>query len=156
MKTFRLALACSFTALTVIACSKAGQNKTAETLPVVVAPAPAPVLAPPPAPASTDNADRMKAYTFEQRDAFKSLVTELTAQTAATGAEMNLGYNSMLASPERRAAMEALARSAADFSAQAHALDNVSAETWDSIKSALVTSWQNHAGALAKAREIKN
>ncbi|MDI1319054.1 MAG: hypothetical protein PSW75_02520, partial [bacterium] len=118
--------------------------------------APAPVPPATPAPTSTETSDKLKAYTFEQRAEFKGFVNELTAQSDAVVTKLNMGYNSMLVTPARRTAMENLTKAAADFKTQAHALDNVSADTWDSVKSALVNCWQNFAGALTKVRESKN
>ena len=91
---------------------------------------------------STETSARLKGYTFEQRAEFAI-------------AELNAGYTEMMATPARRAAMEALRRAAADFKDKTSALDNASAETWETIKSNLVTSWVNLQSALAKAREEK-
>ena len=154
MKTIRLTLVLPLTVLALTACSKAAQEKPAPAPPVVAAPVPAPVA--PAVPGSTATDDQMKAFTYEQRAGFKHLVTELTAGGAATVVELNRGYNEMLAKPARRAAMAALAKAAADFTGKARALDNVSADTWESVKEALVTCWRNYDGALAKVRETKD
>ena len=151
MKLIRLFFFLSLALLAATACSKAGQTK-----PVVAdTPVPAPAQEPAPAPTITETTDRLKAYTFEQRAECKVFVKTLVEQGDAAVAEVSLGYNSMLATPARRAAMVALAEAAHNFKDEAGHLDNVSAETWDSVRSGLVTFWQNLAGALAKARESK-
>ena len=106
-------------------------------------------------PTSTETSARLKGYTFEQRAEFSLFVKQLGTQSDAAIAELNAGYTEMMATPARRAAMEALRRAAADFKDKTSALDNASAETWETIKSNLVTSWVNLQSALAKAREEK-
>ena len=106
-------------------------------------------------PSTTETSDRLKAGTFEERAGFSVLVKELGAQAEAARGELNAGYNEMQASPARRAAMELLRLRAADFKDKTSALDNVSAETWETVKSSLVTPWQNLQGAIAKARAAK-
>lgn len=99
--------------------------------------------------------DRMKDATFEQRDEFALMVKNVGAQSDTAVAELNTGYAEMLASPARRAAMDALKKAAANFKEKAAALDNVSADTWETVKSNIVTASGNLESALAKARTLK-
>ncbi len=106
-------------------------------------------------PAPSETMDRMKDATFEQRDEFALMVKNVGAQSDTAVAELNTGYAEMLASPARRAAMDALKKAAANFKEKAAALDNVSADTWETVKSNIVTASGNLESALAKARTLK-
>ena len=79
---------------------------------------------------ATVTSAQLKDYTFEQRVEFGTRVKSIGAQFDAAVGELNAGYNEMLASPARRAAMEALRVAAADFKNKTSALDNMTAETW--------------------------
>jgi hypothetical protein len=122
--------------------SKAEQEKLAGDTPGVVQ-------------TSTETSAKLKGYTFEQRAEFAIFVKDLGTKSDATITGLNVGYNEMQASPARRAAMEVLRLAAADFKNKTSALDNVTAETWESVRSNLVSSWENLQSALAKVRAVK-
>jgi hypothetical protein len=128
--------------LSLIAYSTAEQEKLAGDTPGVVQ-------------TSTETSAKLKAYTFEQRAEFATFVKDLGTKSDIAITGLNVGYNEMQASPARRAAMEALRLAAVDFKNKTSVLDNVTAETWESIRSNLVSSWENLQSALAKARAVK-
>ena len=155
MKTFtRLpVLLLSFTLLTATSCAK---TEAPEKLPVAPTPAPPAVQAPvtPPADAAAIT-EQLKAFTFEQRAECTALARGLVLQAEADVAALKAGYNAMMAKPARRAAMVALDAATASLKRATDLLDNVSADTWGSVQSGLVTAWQNHVGALDRARAEK-
>jgi hypothetical protein len=139
-----------FIVLTVTGC---GKTDAPEKLPVIPAPV---VQAPvPPAVDAAANTEKLKGFTFEQRAECVALARSLVLQAEADGAALKMGYNEMMATPARRAAMVALDAATAGLKRATDLLDNVSADTWGSVQSGLVTAWQNHVGALTRARAEK-
>ena len=130
-----------------------GKTDAPEKLPVIPAPV---VSAPvPPAADAAATTEKLKGFTFEQRAECTALARGLVLQAEADGAALKMGYNEMMAPPARRAAMVALDAATAGLKRATDLLDNVSADTWGSVQSGLVTAWQNHVGALARARAEK-
>lgn len=139
-----------FIVLTATGCAK---TEAPEKLPVI----PPPVVSAPVTPAADAAAttEQLKAFTFEQRAECTTLARGLVLQAEADVAALKAGYNAMMATPARRAAMVALDAATAGLKRATDLLDNVSADTWGSVQAGLVTAWQNHAGALTQARAIK-
>ncbi|MDI1248400.1 MAG: hypothetical protein PSV13_05900 [Lacunisphaera sp.] len=139
-----------FVLLTATGCGKADHQ---DKLPVI----PPPVVAAPVPPAADAAAitEQLKAFTFEQRAECTALARGLVLQAEADVAALKAGYNAMMATPARRAAMVALDAATAGLKRATDLLDNVSAETWGSVQSGLVTAWQNQVGALEQARANK-
>lgn len=97
-------------------------------------------------------ADHLSSHTFEERDAFVALANKLVAQADTDIAALKMGYNDMLAGKAQQDAMAGLDRAALGFKDKVGTLDAVRAETWDTVKSAVVSFWINLQTALAKAR----
>jgi len=152
MKTFiRIpVLLLGFILLTATGC---GKTDAPEKLPVI----PPPVVSAPVTPAADAAAitEQLKGFTFEQRMECTALARGLVLQAETDVAALKTGYNEMLATPARRAAMVALDAATAGLKRATDLLDNVSADTWGSVQSGLVTAWQNHVGALDRARAEK-
>lgn len=137
-----------FTLVAATGCSKTNDPEKLPIVPSAVVPAPAP----PAADAAVANTELLKGFTYEQRTECTALARSLVLQAEADVAAQKTGYNEMLASPARRAAMVALDIATAGLKSATDSLDNVRSETWVSVRSSLVSAWQNHVGALAKAR----
>lgn len=94
----------------------------------------------------------VKSYTFEKRHDFSASAKALNAKMDAEAAELRANYSDAKASASRRAAMEELKNSQADFHAKVDALGNATADTWDSAKENVVASWNRLQEAYYKAR----
>jgi hypothetical protein len=96
--------------------------------------------------------ENVKSYTFEKRSDFalelKARQAELDAQLSRLRAE----YSEEKASASRRAAMEELKNSEADYKAKLSALGTASADTWDAARDNVVAAWDRLQAAYAKAR----
>jgi len=99
-----------------------------------------------------DLVQRMNEHRFEDRDAFTALVKQLDAQTDASITKMKVGYSEIQAPPAQREAMLELDRAAAAYKERIVAIDSVRAETWETVKSAIVSFWMNLQTAMAKAQ----
>lgn len=137
-----------FTLLAATGCSKTNDPEKLPIVPPPVVQAPAP----PAADAAVANTEKLKGFTYDQRAECTALARSLVLQAEADVAALKAGYNEMLATPTRRAAMVALDAATASLKSATDSLDNASSETWVSIRSSLVSAWQNHVGALALAR----
>ena len=143
--------------LALTACGQNDQNVTTATAPILSLDLPAaPPADPVPVPTTAEIQARMEAYTYEQLAEFVTLMDELDRQADAERAELNTGYNEMLAPPALQEAMAELRAAAADFKADIDSFDNVESVTWSTVRSNLATSWVVLQGALAKARSEKN
>lgn len=99
-------------------------------------------------------ANRLKQYSFAQRAEFVNAVHALSTQTDNTWAAMSAGYIEMEASAPRRSAMEFLRTAQADFKDKVSALDNITPDTWETVKANAIASWDRYEQALLKARSI--
>lgn len=102
---------------------------------------------------STANAwQDFKAATFEKKSEFsehaRAMQREFEAQTSKLKAE----FSEAQASASRKAAMEELKNSEADYKQKLDALGNASADTWDAARDNVVAAWDRMQAAYAKAR----
>ena len=103
--------------------------------------------------AAVSNAwDSVKSYSFEKREDFSAHVKAQTSKLDAQLAEARADYSDAKASASRKAAMEELKNSEADYKAKVEALGSATAATWDSAKQNVIASWDHVQAAYHKAR----
>lgn len=93
-----------------------------------------------------------KSATFEKKSEFsehaRAMQREFEAQTSKLKAE----FSEAQASASRKAAMEELKNSEADYKEKLDALGNASGDTWDAARDNVVAAWDRMQAAYAKAR----
>ncbi|WP_415910540.1 hypothetical protein [Oleiharenicola sp. Vm1] len=94
----------------------------------------------------------VKAYTFDKRDEFQRQAKAQQAELEARLSELRATYAEDKASASRRAAMEELRNSEADYRAKLAALGTATADTWDAARDELAAAWHRVQSAYAKAR----
>jgi outer membrane murein-binding lipoprotein Lpp len=96
--------------------------------------------------------DEVKSFTFEQQDKFAANAKALSAKMDAQVSEMRANYSDAKASASRKAAMEELKNSEADYKEKVGALGSATSATWDSAKQNVIASWDRLQASYYKAR----
>ncbi len=102
--------------------------------------------------AMTNAWDNVKSFSFEEKDKFAANAKALSSRMDAQVAEVRANYADAKASASRKAAMEELKNSEADYKAKVDALGNATAATWDSAKQNTIAAWDRLQAAYHKAR----
>ena len=93
-----------------------------------------------------------KEFTFARRDDFNAKAKYLSAQTEVQLSELRANYAEAQASASRKAAMEELKNSEADYKAKLDALGHATADTWDEAKNNVILAWDKLQASYRKAR----
>lgn len=96
--------------------------------------------------------DNVKSYTFDKRSDFETSAKAMSSKLEAQIAEVRANYSEATASASRKAAMEELKNSEADYKEKLSALGNATADTWDSAKQNVIASWDKMKASYDKAR----
>jgi len=96
--------------------------------------------------------DSVKSYTFEKRSDFSAGAKALTAKMDSQISELRANYSDAKASASRKAAMAELKDSEADYKAKLDALGTATADTWDSAKQNVISSWDKLQASYYKAK----
>ncbi len=96
--------------------------------------------------------DKVKTTTFDKRDQFEATGKALAAQMEAQASKLRADYSDAKASASRKAAMQELKNSEADYKAKLEALGSASAATWDSAKNNVIAAWDRLEASYHKAR----
>lgn len=96
--------------------------------------------------------DNVKGYSFDKRDDFTASAKSLGAKMDVQLSEVRANFSEAKASASRKAAMDDLKSSEADFKEKMKALGNATADTWDSAKKNVMLSWDRLEAAYYKAR----
>lgn len=96
--------------------------------------------------------DSVKTFSFDKRDDFVASAKSLSAKMDAQVSEVRASYSEAKASASRKAAMEELKNSEADYKEKVAALSGATAATWDSAKQNVIASWDRLQAAYYKAR----
>jgi uncharacterized lipoprotein len=96
--------------------------------------------------------DKVKGATFEKRDEFAANAKALSAEMDAKVSKVQAEYSDAQASASRKAAMEELKNSEADYRAKVAALGDATAATWDSAKQNTIAAWDKLQASYYKAR----
>ncbi len=96
--------------------------------------------------------DSVKSFSFEEKDKFTANAKVLSSKMDAQLAEVRANYADAKASASRKAAMEELKNSEADYKEKVAALGNATADTWDSAKQNTIAAWDRLQVSYHKAR----
>lgn len=96
--------------------------------------------------------DNVKSFTFEEKDKFAANAKALSSRMEAQVAQVRANHADAKASASRKAAMEELKNSEADYKAKVAALGNATADTWESAKQNTIAAWDRLQAAYHKAR----
>jgi hypothetical protein len=103
--------------------------------------------------ASLANAwENVRNFTFEKRDDFRARAQAMSASMDAKISEVRANYSEAKASASRKAAMNELKNSEADYKAKLDALGQATAATWDSAKQNVIAAWERLEASYKKAR----
>ncbi len=95
----------------------------------------------------------VKSYTYEKREDFTAAGKAMKAEMEAKASELRAEYSEAKASASRRAAMEELKNSEADYREKLDALGTATAATWDSAKQNVIAAWNRFEAAMRNAKE---
>jgi Skp family chaperone for outer membrane proteins len=99
--------------------------------------------------------DSVKHSTYDSRDAFNKELKALNSKFDANVAELRANYDEAKASASRKAAMDELKSADADFKEKMSAVGKATSDTWESVRSSTVASWDRLEAAYQKARAEK-
>jgi hypothetical protein len=102
--------------------------------------------------AAVDAWNDVKSYTYDKHDDFSAEAKARLAKIEAQESDLRANYSDAQASASRKAAMAALKDSDDDYRAKVNALGTATADTWDSAKQNVVSSWDHLKAAYDKAR----
>ncbi len=96
--------------------------------------------------------DNVKSFTFEKRDDFRANGKVISSKWDAQMSELRANYSEAKASASRKSAMAELKDSETDYKEKLAALGTATADTWDSAKQNVVSSWDHLQASYYKAR----
>lgn len=94
----------------------------------------------------------LKGYSFDKKDDFSASAKAMASKFDAEMSSLKADYSEAKASASRKAAMEELKSSRADFDSKMSALGRATSATWDSAKSDVIAAWDRVQAAYYKAR----
>jgi hypothetical protein len=96
--------------------------------------------------------EALKTAEFDQRDAFTAQTRTMLAGFEPELAALRSRFKETDATESQKKAMVELDRADFDFAEKIKALDNVAPETWETVKSNLLSSWMNLQEAFKKTK----
>ena len=96
--------------------------------------------------------DNVKSFTFDKRDDFQANAKALNAKLDAQLSDLRANYSEAKASASRKAAMAEMKDSEAAYRDKVAALGTATADTWDSAKQNVISSWDHLEASYDKAR----
>ena len=96
--------------------------------------------------------DKVKSFSFDKRDDFSANAKALSAKMDAELSTLRANYSEAKASASRKAAMEELKNSEADYKDKVSALGHATADTWDAAKQNVISAWEHLEASCKKAR----
>jgi hypothetical protein len=96
--------------------------------------------------------DSVKSFTFEKRDDFRANGKAISSKWDARMSELHASYSDAKASASRKAAMAELKHSEAAYKEKLESLGTATADTWDSAKQNVISSWDHLQASYYKAR----
>ena len=94
----------------------------------------------------------VKSFTFDKHDDFSKHAKSLSARMEVQLSELHTSYSEAKASASRRAAMDELKSSEADYKSKLDALGTATADTWDVAKQNVILAWDKLDASYRKAR----
>jgi hypothetical protein len=96
--------------------------------------------------------DKVKANTWDKRDEFAASAKSLGAKMEDQVRDLRTQYENSSAEAKRKAAMEDLKKSQADYRQKVDALGTATAETWDAAKKNVIEAWDKLQARYAQAK----
>jgi len=96
--------------------------------------------------------EKLKTFTFEQRDAFVAEFNTKQAETEAEVSKLQADYSESKATASRKAAMEDLKSSDTKFKEKLSALGRASADTWGAARDDVIAAWDELQASIARAK----
>jgi hypothetical protein len=96
--------------------------------------------------------DNVRDYSYDRRNDFTNEAKAMSSRMDADLQRLRTEYSEAKASASRRAAMDELKNSEADYRQKLDALGNATAATWDSAKQNVISAWDRMQAAYHKAR----
>jgi hypothetical protein len=96
--------------------------------------------------------DNVRSFSFEKRDGFRANGKAISSKWDAKMSELHASYSEAKASASREAAMAELKDSEAAYKEKLEALGTATADTWDSAKQNVISSWDQLQASYYKAR----
>lgn len=124
-------------------CSKADRNDASATAKDAMADTKA---------AMSNAWDDVKSFSFDKKNDFEKSAKAMSAKMESQMSEVRANYSEAKASASRKAAMQELKNSEADYKEKVSALGNATAATWDSAKQNVIAAWDRTQAAYHKAR----
>lgn len=94
----------------------------------------------------------LKDYTFEKRSDFTLKLKARQADFEAGVSKLRAEYSEATASASRKAAMNELKDSEANYKEKLAAMGNATADTWDAARDNVAAAWDRVQASYAKAR----
>jgi hypothetical protein len=96
--------------------------------------------------------DSVKSTTFEKRNDFQAQAKAMTSKMEAQISDLHANYSDAKASASRKAAMAEIKDSEAAYKQKLEALGTATADTWESAKQNVISSWDHLQASYYKAR----
>jgi hypothetical protein len=96
--------------------------------------------------------DGVKDYTFDRRSDFSKEAKAVSARMEAKTSALRTDYSEAKASSSRRAAMDELRDSEADYNDKLAALGTATADTWNAAKNNVILAWDKLDASYRVAR----
>lgn len=96
--------------------------------------------------------DSLRAHTWDKRDDFTAQAKAMSSKMDEQIRSLRTDYSEAKASASRKAAMDELKSSEADYHQKLDALGNATADTWESAKQNVILAWDKMQAAYYKAR----
>jgi len=136
-------LAIGLAALALTACSKSSRDEAADKTKEAYQDTKAAV---------SHGWNNVKDYTFDKKSDFSKWADAQQKEFEADASKLKASYSEAEASASRKAAMNELKDSEANYKEKLSALGHASAETWDAARDNVAAAWDRLQASYAKAR----
>jgi phenylalanyl-tRNA synthetase alpha subunit len=96
--------------------------------------------------------DRLKTFTYEQREAFSAEFNSKQAAVEAELSELRADYSEAKASASRKAAMDDLRNAETNYKEKLSSLGRATADTWNAARDNVISAWDELQASIARAR----
>jgi phenylalanyl-tRNA synthetase alpha subunit len=96
--------------------------------------------------------ERLKGFTYEQRQNFQAEFNEKQAEVEAELSELKAEYSEQKASASRKAAMEDLKNAELNYKEKLSAVGRATSATWDAARDDVIAAWDELQASIARAR----
>ncbi|HUG12147.1 MAG TPA: hypothetical protein VMM36_14100 [Opitutaceae bacterium] len=96
--------------------------------------------------------DRLKTFTYEQKEDFKAEFDTKQAEVEAAMSELKAEYSEKEASASRKAAMDDLQNSEKNYKEKLSAVGRATSDTWGAARDDVIHAWDELQASIARAR----